>query len=142
VLPELAAVLPPAPEPLGDPRAERHRLFRALRELLSSPGRSVLVLEDLHWADEQTLEFLRFLCPQLPDELTLVCTYRGEDVPAASLFRSLGARSPIARLELRLRPLDRDEVRTLAGSILEADAMSDEFADYLFQGSGGLPFAV
>ena len=144
VLPELALVLPPAPEPLGDRRAERHRLFRALRELLRSLGSSVLVLEDLHWADEQTSEFLRYLCPQLPPELMLVCTYRGEELPPTSPFPSLGARLPsqVVHLELPLRPLDREEIRTLAGSILEAEAISDEFADYLLQGSGGLPFAV
>lgn len=144
VLPELGPVLPPAPEPLGDRRAERHRLFRALRELLGSLGNSVLVLEDLHWADEQTFELLRFLCPQLPPELTLICTYRGEDMSRASAFAPLAARLPshIVRLELPLRPLDREEVRTLAGAILEADTISDEFADYLFQGSGGLPYAV
>ncbi len=144
VLPELALVLPPAPEPLGDRRAERHRLFRGLRELLRSLGSSVLVLEDLHWADEQTSEFLRYLCPQLPPELMLVCTYRGEELPPTSPFPSLGARLPsqVVHLELPLRPLDREEIRTLAGSILEAEAISDEFADYLFQGSGGLPFAV
>src|SRR5262252_1624019 len=92
LLPELAPLLPEPPEPLADRLAERHRLFRALRELLDALGRSVLVLEDLHWADEQTLEFLRFLCPQLPPELTLVCTYRSEDLPVNSPFPSLGAR--------------------------------------------------
>ena len=144
VLPELAPILPPAPEPVGDHRAERHRLFRALRELLASHGPTVLVLEDLHWADEQTMEFLRFLCPQLPPELTVICTYRGEEVPASSPFPSFGGRlsSEIVRLELPLRPFDREEIRTLAGSILEAETISDEFADYLFQASGGLPFAV
>jgi len=144
VLPELTPVLPPALEPLGDRREERHRLFRALRELLGSFGPSVLVLEDLHWADEQTLEFLRFLCPQLPSELTLVCTYRREDLPPSSPLPSLCVRLPntIARLELTLRPLDREETRILAGTILEAEAISDEFADYLLKGSGGLPFAV
>lgn len=142
VLPELATVLPPAPEPLGDRRAERHRLFRALRELLGALGPSVLVLEDLHWADEQTLEFLRFLSPQLPPELTLVGTYRSEDATAP--FPSVGGQlsRQILRLELPLRPLDREEVRLLAGAILSADSISDEFADYLFQGSGGLPYAV
>jgi DNA-binding CsgD family transcriptional regulator len=144
LLPELAPVLPSAPEPLGHRGAERHRLFRALRELIGSLGRSVLVLEDLHWADEQTSEFLRFLCPQLPGELSFVCTYRGEDLPATSPFPSLGAEVPssIVRLELPLRPLDREEVRELARAILEVEAMSDEFVDYLFEGSGGLPFAL
>jgi predicted ATPase len=100
LLPELAPLLPPPPQQLGDRRAERHRLFRALRELLGALGPSVLVLEDLHWADDQTLEFVRFLCPQLPPELLLVCTYRGEDMPATSPFPSLaaGLPSPIACL--------------------------------------------
>jgi DNA-binding CsgD family transcriptional regulator len=144
LLPELAPLLPDFPEPLADRVAERHRLFRALRELLAALGRSVLVLEDLHWADEQTSEFLRFLCPQLPSELTLVCTCRREQVPAGSPLPSLTAHVPsqMTRLELELLPLDRDEVRALAEQILEADEMSEEFADYLFQGSGGLPFAV
>ena len=144
LLPELAPLLPEAPEPLADRIAERHRLFRALRELLAALGRSVLVLEDLHWADDQTSEFLSFLCPQLPPELTLVCTYRREDVPEGSALLSLAAHLPyrVTRLELELLPLDRDEVRTLAEEILEAEEISEEFGEYLFQGSGGLPFAV
>jgi DNA-binding CsgD family transcriptional regulator len=143
-LPELAPFLPDALEPLADRAGERHRLFRALRELLAALGRSVLVLEDLHWADELTSEFLRFLCPNLPSELTLVCTYRREDVCAASVPEPLAARvhSQTIRLELELRPLAKDEVRALAEAILEAEAISEEFAEFLFQGSGGLPFAV
>ena len=144
LLPELASLFPDPPEPLADRLAERHRLFRALRELLGALGRSVLVLEDLHWADEQTSEFLRFLCPQLPPELTLVCTCRSEEEPASSALLSLAAHLPsqTTRLELRLLPLDREEVRALAEEILEAEEISQEFADYLFEGSGGLPFAV
>lgn len=38
LLPELASRLPPAPEPLGDPRAERHRVFRGVLELLRALG--------------------------------------------------------------------------------------------------------
>lgn len=61
LLPELAGQLPPAPEPPEERAAERHRVFRALSELLGSLGEAVLVLEDLHWADEQTLAFLGYL---------------------------------------------------------------------------------
>src|ERR1043165_1080526 len=45
-LPEIADRLPPAPEPLGDPAAERHRLFRAIRDLITAMGRFTLVIED------------------------------------------------------------------------------------------------
>jgi DNA-binding CsgD family transcriptional regulator len=144
LLPELAPLLPESPEPLADPAAERHRLFRAIRELIGALGRSVVVLEDLHWADEQTAEFLRFLSPELPEQVTLVCTYRREELEAASPLYSLTARLPdeIARLELTLEPLDREQVRALAGVILDTEAISGQLADYLFEGSAGLPFVV
>jgi DNA-binding CsgD family transcriptional regulator/tetratricopeptide (TPR) repeat protein len=144
VLPELAPILPAAPEPLGDKLAERHRLFRAVRELLGALGPSVLVLEDLHWGDQATLELLLFLLPELPPAILLVCTYRSEDVPEGSPLLRLTARTPSAsssaRLELEL--LDRAQVRDLVGEILESDNISDEFAGYLFERSAGLPFVV
>jgi DNA-binding CsgD family transcriptional regulator len=135
LLPELADSLPEAPEPLGDRHADRHRTFRAVRELLAALGPTVLTLEDLQWADLTTVELLRFLAPQLPDGLTLVCTYRGED---------LAAELPLAGAPTRLSlsSLDRGQVRDLVGTILELDDVSEEFANYLFERSGGLPFAV
>jgi DNA-binding CsgD family transcriptional regulator/tetratricopeptide (TPR) repeat protein len=144
LLPELSGILPPLPESLGERRAERHRQFRALRELLDALGRAVLVLEDLHWADEATVELLRFLVPQLPPGLTLVCTYRGEDLAETSPLLGLVARLPneIASAQLSLRPLGKKQVRELAEAILDEGKISDEFAGYLFAGSGGLPFAV
>jgi DNA-binding CsgD family transcriptional regulator len=143
LLPELAARLPAHPGPLGDRRAERHRLFRAVRELLDSLGPTVLVLEDLHWADHTTEELLSFLVPQLPRRLALVCTYRREDLSESSpLPRLATPSSGTAGLRLTLRPLDRGEVRELARTILENGDISPEFSDYLFECSGGLPFAV
>jgi DNA-binding CsgD family transcriptional regulator len=135
LLPELADSLPEAPEPLGDPRADRHRVLRAVRELLAALGPTVLALEDLQWADQTTSELLRFLTPQLPNGLTLVCTYRRED---------LATELPIggAPVQLNLNSLDREQVRNLVGTILELEDVSEEFADYLFERSGGLPFAV
>jgi ATP/maltotriose-dependent transcriptional regulator MalT len=143
LLPELADRLPAPPEPLGDPRAERHRLFRGLRELLEALGASVLVLEDLHWADQATVEFVRFLVPQIPSGLTLVCTYRREDLVEDSPLPALSGRlsSGVLGVHLALRPLHEHEVRDLIASILGTE-VSEEFAAYLLEGSGGLPFAV
>jgi DNA-binding CsgD family transcriptional regulator/tetratricopeptide (TPR) repeat protein len=138
LLPELSAHLPGAPAPLGDRRAERHRLFRAVRELLGALGPALLVLEDLHWADDGTLELVRFLGRQLAPDLLLLCTYRSEE------FRD-GSPRPAAEVDVvhvALRPLETGHVRSLAGTILATDDVSDEFADYLSARSGGIPFAV
>jgi DNA-binding CsgD family transcriptional regulator/tetratricopeptide (TPR) repeat protein len=144
LLPELAARLPQAPEPLGDRRAERHRLFRALRELLGALGPAVVVLEDLHWADDATVELLCFLVPQLPPKLSLVCTYRREDLSEGSPLLRLSGRLPgtVAGAHVALQPLDRGQARDLVSSILETEDVSSSISDYLYEGSGGLPFAL
>ncbi|MGW5237718.1 ATP-binding protein [Monashia sp. NPDC004114] len=51
LFPEWADQLPPALEPLDDPAETRHRLLRALCELVDRLGVDVLVVEDAHWAD-------------------------------------------------------------------------------------------
>ncbi len=59
---------------------DRLRLFRSLRELLCSEA-TLLVLEDLHWADEATLDALRLLGRRLDGVPTLiVATYRHDEV--------------------------------------------------------------
>jgi DNA-binding NarL/FixJ family response regulator len=143
-LPELSPRLPTPPDPIGDPRAERHRVFRAVRELLHALGHCVLVLEDLHWADRATLELVRFLVPQLPSGLTLVCTYRRGDLPEDSSLPGLSGHlaSEARGAHVALRPLDTDQVRAQVATILGIDEVSKEFAEYLVASSGGLPFAV
>jgi DNA-binding CsgD family transcriptional regulator/tetratricopeptide (TPR) repeat protein len=144
LLPELVTSLPAPPDPLGDRRAERHRLFRALREFLGALGPAVLVLEDLHWADETTVELLRFLAPQLPEELTVVCTYRRQDLPSGSPLPGIasGLLHDVQGVQVALHPLDRAHVRDLVATILVIGEVSDEFAGHLLESTGGLPFAV
>ncbi|MFD0469259.1 AAA family ATPase [Nonomuraea thailandensis] len=109
-LPELAGHLPPAPSPppMGDPRAERHHLFRAVHALLGAAGMVVLVVEDLHWADDGTRDLLRFLTDQPPEGLALVVTFRREELPVPGLpFGHAYRRAPGVRSELiSLTPLD------------------------------------
>jgi len=144
LLPELAGYLPDAPATLGDPGAERHRLFRGLRALLTSFGPSLLVVEDLHWADQPTLEFLRFLSLQPPPGLAVVCTYRREDLADGSAVLRLDAGLPSASTAARvaLVPLSQDEIRELVRTILDTADVSPAFAEYLFQRTAGLPLAV
>ncbi|MEJ2859442.1 AAA family ATPase [Saccharothrix sp. CCNWLW140] len=143
LLPEIAADLPPPLPPLGDPRAERHRLFRAVRELLAALGPALLVVEDLHWADDGTRQLLRFLAGGPPPTLSTVLTYRREDLPGGSPlgaeFRS-AAGGLVAVLELE--PLDVAGVRGLTEAILGTPGVSADFAALLHERTAGIPFVV
>ncbi|WET77698.1 AAA family ATPase [Amycolatopsis sp. QT-25] len=142
-LPELADFLPQPPPRLGDPRAERHRLFRAVRELLGSLGPHVLLVEDLHWADDGSRRLLRFLMTDPPAGLTLVLTYRREETPGGIPLGSAYRPAPgTAHALVTLRPLDRDGVQSLVSGLLGGANVSAEFAARLHERTAGIPFVV
>ncbi len=60
--------------------AAREELFRALLRQVSDRGvLNIVVLEDVHWADEATVDLLRFLGRRLRDAaVVLIATYRDE----------------------------------------------------------------
>ncbi|MGW0808255.1 helix-turn-helix transcriptional regulator [Nonomuraea sp. NPDC002799] len=142
LLPELAEVLPPAPDPLDDRIAERHRVFRGLMDVLVAASPAVLVLEDLHWAEEQTTDFVAYLLGGAPPGLTVVLTYRGAEVSAAVRASTVRLPPATSQAHLVLAPLDQGETGALATAILDTDRMSEEFARYLWERTAGLPFAV
>lgn len=144
MFPEWADQLPPAPEPLDDPEQTRHRLLRALAELVRRAGVGVLVLEDAHWADQSTLEWLVTLASAPEPVMSIVVTYRPTDVPPDSLLLGLTSRAPpgMRRLRLELAPLTVEQTRRLVGSMLGAPEVSEKFAAYLHEQTDGLPLAV
>ncbi|MBM7774459.1 DNA-binding CsgD family transcriptional regulator [Actinokineospora baliensis] len=143
LLPEIAEYLPSPPAPTGDPRTERHRLFRGLRELLGALGPVLLVVEDLHWADSGSRQLLRFLMGDPPPNLSIVVTYRREDVPGGMpLGTAYRPPTGITSVVLRLAPLDVGEVRALTAAILGEDVVSAEFAAKLRERTAGIPFVV
>ncbi len=116
----------------GDMLAARHRLFVRVLQLLAGLAAGspvVLVLEDLHWADESSRELLGFLAVRLRREPVLVVgTLREEDLAA-------GARRWLAELErlpgvmrLRLGPLADTEVAGLVARLLPPGADADQVA--------------
>ncbi|MBX6385972.1 MAG: AAA family ATPase [Microbispora sp.] len=141
-LPELAAALPPSPQPLDDPRAERHRVFRAIRALLAAVGPAVLVVEDLHWADDGTLDLLRFLAGQPPRGLAVVATYRRDGTAGPPLGRAYRHQPDTASVVVRLEPLDASGVADLAGALLERSDLSPGFVERLHERTAGIPFVV
>jgi DNA-binding CsgD family transcriptional regulator/tetratricopeptide (TPR) repeat protein len=140
VFPEWADQLPAAPEALPDVAAARHRLLRALVELIDAAGVELLVVEDAHWADETTLELLLLLRARPQRGPRLVVTYRPEDVRAESLLRRLVAQGGVSRLEPDL--LDTAGTADLVSSMLGGEPVSAEFAEFLRRHTDGLPIAV
>jgi DNA-binding CsgD family transcriptional regulator len=117
---------------------DRDALFSRVLAQLSS---KVLVIEDLHWADETTLDLLRFLARRLATVRTLiVVTYRSEEVgPKHPLQLMLGdlANVPTVR-RLPLAPLSLDAVTALAGFA----GRSGLDPAHLFAITAGNPFYV
>lgn len=102
---------------LGDGRP-RHAVFDAfLDELRSSFRPSIVVLEDVHWADEATLDLIRFVGRRIREtHAVFIVTYRDDEVgPAHPLTRVFGDLATARALKrVRLAPLSVDAVRTMA----------------------------
>jgi predicted ATPase/DNA-binding CsgD family transcriptional regulator len=118
---------------------QRDKVFRTfLAELVASPQPTLVVFEDVHWADDATLDLLRFLGRRIgAARALLIATYRDDEVgPRHPLRIVLGdlATAPAVR-RLTLPPLSEQAVRVLATS-------SDLDPAELYRQTAGNPFFV
>jgi class 3 adenylate cyclase/tetratricopeptide (TPR) repeat protein len=134
----------------SDGESERYLLFGAVVDVLarlSALAPVVLLLDDLHWADRQTVQLLRHVVSaEAPLRLLVIGTFRESDVgadhPLAEALAALHRESGVERLALR--GLGDDELLTL----LETTAgheMTDEgvaLRDALLAETEGNPFFV
>lgn len=114
---ELVAILPElgdlAADPVesarsSDPEAARFQLFEAVGHLLAGAARTrplMLVIDDLHAADEPSVLLLRYVATQVADApLLVVGAYRdaelGRDAPLATAVPNLGRERATRRLAL------------------------------------------
>jgi DNA-binding CsgD family transcriptional regulator len=119
--------------------ADRDRVFEAFLELLRQPRRSppVIVLEDVHWADEGTLDLLRVVGRRLRNLPALVvATYRDVEVARTHpLRRALGDVPSDVVTEIRVPPLSIDAVAAMT----RATALDPE---EVHRSTAGNPFFV
>lgn len=143
LLPEVASVVG---SPVQAPRQED--LFAALWQLLrrlARPGGCVLLLEDLHWADVESLRLLSYLGRELEDlDVWIVGTYRSDELHRRHPLTGVLAELSRARLldEIMLEPLGREDVRRMVSSILDDTTVGDEFIDALLERTTGNPFFI
>ena len=104
--------------------AAQHEIFAAVLECLATRPR-VLIVEDLHWADEATLDLVRFLARRIRAlPLLLVLSYRDALGPEHPLRAVLGdlVGAPDAR-RLQLMPLSRVAVAKLVTELGEGGVL-------------------
>jgi DNA-binding CsgD family transcriptional regulator len=130
---------------LGDPLGEvvrgagtPHEVASCLLDQVRDSGPTLLVVEDLHWADEGTLDVLRLLAHRMQDAaLLLVVSHRDDELgpwhPVRILVGELGATRSIRRMQLS--PLSPSAVAAMAEPF-GTDAAA------LYRRTGGNPFFV
>ncbi len=125
-------------EDLVESGAKPHQVAAALMRELGTPAPTVLVLEDLHWADEATLDVVRLLGRRIGEVPALVlASYRDDELerthPLRIVLGELGTSETVRRL--KVDPLSPEAVASLA-------ALHGVDADELYGRTGGNPFFV
>lgn len=137
---DMVGALGPAVRALLSDRARSGELFAAVVDFLDEVKRPVvMVVEDTHWADHATLDFLKFLgrrISMLP--VVLAMTYRDDEVAEDHpLTQVLGDLPSAYTHRLHLEPLSVSGVAQLI-----SNSGIDHSADDLFVVTDGNPFFV
>jgi DNA-binding CsgD family transcriptional regulator len=108
-----------------------------LRLLTGGKGPALLAVEDIHWADDATLDALRFLGRRIRTApVVVLVTFRNDEPDSQARLASLWADMPReARERLELQPLSVEAVAQLA---LRRGRLAPE----VFAATGGNPFHV
>jgi len=148
LLPDLAARDAAAALPTAGPasRADQARLFELVLGLLGRLGADrpvVLVVEDLHWADDATRDLLTYLAGNLRSEhVAVIATYRtddaGDDQPAGSWMPDLLRAASAERIDLG--PLTADDVANQLRGILGSPPPPDLVAEIALRSGGNALF--
>jgi DNA-binding CsgD family transcriptional regulator len=146
LLPELGSAISRA---APTDASERYRIHESLVSLICDLARAdplVIVVEDLHWSDEATLELFPYLARRLRDRrVLLVGTYRPDELHRLHAFNVTLTDLRRERLEERieLRPLDLEQTAAMIRSALSLDRPpTKELANAIHDRCEGNPFFV
>ena len=122
------------------PEFWRHNLHQSAQQLLEalvSRGPTVILFEDLHWADASFIELLHSMLEKIDRPVLLVLVYR----PSFKLFPK-GEPESMAwpHRQIEIRDLSWAHTRVMLQSLLQADHLPDELLYFIQQKAEGNPF--
>jgi len=129
------------------PEQIRHQTLIRLRDIfrtLAGKRPLLLILEDLHWADDLSLDLISLLMDELASTpLMLLCVYRPEKEHRVWQLNSQARRKCLDRcMEIMLHPLSSHESRLLVESLLEIDNLPEATRSVILDKSEGNPFFI
>jgi predicted ATPase len=140
IIPEWSA----AGHGVAEPLVVGEGALRFLRALMAG-RRALLALEDLHWADPDTVSVVEYLCEHGPEEgISVAVTVRDEETEggqaeALRRLRVLAQRQAVSWL--RLAPLGDDEVAEIC-TLRLGGHVPGEVTQFVVEHADGLPFAA
>ena len=149
VVPHLRRIFSDIPPPLElPPEQERRYLFNSIQDFLARAAAirpQLLVLDDLHWADDATLHLLQHLAEGVSGmRVLLVGTYRDVELDSARpLARTLEdfLRRRLAR-RVRLRGLSEEAVQQMLQTLAGGQQAPANLARVIYHETEGNPFFV
>ena len=125
------------PRAIDDRQVQRLPLFSEALDVFEANGPSVLVIEDLHWADDATLDFVRFLGRRIANThiLLLITARTDRSEGQMRVRRALG--------EIPAGNVVRIDVPLLSESaVLSLAATAERDGDAIYRASAGNAFFV
>ncbi|MFC7405881.1 helix-turn-helix transcriptional regulator [Georgenia alba] len=136
----------PQPEAAEPDHLDRAELFDAVHHLLDAAAREsalLVVVEDLHWADQSTRDLLGYLFTRpLQNPVSIVASYRSDDLHRRHpLRRQVAAWTRLPELDrLALAPLPDAAVRELTAALAPAGLPEHRLADIVARAEGNAFF--
>lgn len=123
----------------------RRQIFLSVRELLSAEARKkplLLILEDLHWADDASIELINFLLDSLQATPLVIygITRPFQNGPLSKLLKAAREHLPNRVLVIQLHNLSAEESNQLLDQLLAISDFPQTLLDQIIQKSSGVPF--
>lgn len=151
LVPELGDLVPDLPHSIHlDPAQERNRLFEGVTQFLVALARApetsaplVLFIDDLHWADEPTLQLLQYLARNTATEhILVVAACRTEEMGPAliQMERSLSRQELLWKIHLER--LTSEDITMMIRQMAGMETGGVKFSRRIYQETEGNPFFV
>jgi len=125
----------------------RHQTMVRLRDIFTALARQnplLLIIEDLHWSDDLSLDLISLLMDELmTTQMMIICVYRPEQEHRCMKLSSLAQRKCFENFtEIQLQKLSKVQSSQLVQSLLTIDALPEKVREIILLKSEGNPFFI